>query len=99
MLRPGDLEQRRHAGQPPRRAHLLGLGEPAGRGVAGEHRGARRPPLRDPLGPLHAAERLARDPVLVAEAGVAVAEDDDDVVAARHVAQRTAPPAACRRSP
>src|SRR3954463_14293866 len=46
-------------------------GEPAGRCVAREDRGARRPPLGHPLGALHAPERLAGDPVLVAETGIA----------------------------
>ena len=85
---PGHLEQRRHAGEAPGRAHLLGLGQPAGRRVPGEHHGPGGPALGDPLGALDPAERLAGDAVLVAEARIAMAEDDADVVPAGDAAQR-----------
>ena len=75
------LEQHRHVGQRPLAPHLLGLRQAVRVGVAGQKdRADRRLPAQgDRAG--QARPRVRGDAVLGADPGLAVAEDDGDVVA------------------
>ena len=76
-----DLEQGGRRVLVPGALHLLGLGEPAGRRVAGQDRGAERPAAGQAAGVPQPRAGLERDAVLGADPGLAMPEDDQHPVA------------------